>query len=437
MKALVAALLVATLAWFWSQSLQPAQEQTGIELRIYAGAKSSRPDLLRQLADQYQLQYPEVTISISTGAATSELQRKYLTTLFNAEDPSYDLVLLDSINPAQFAKAGWISPLTPYLDGKEQQLAEAYLPLYQQANKVNGHWVALPAYTDALFLYYRKDLLEKYQLQPPVDWTELAAQANTILAAEPSGLKGLSVQGAPIEGAVCTVLMPYWSLDGKLPDASGQWQLDQAKLRQSLSLWLDLIAQGVLPANTAEIKTTDTLTDFKAGKALFALNWGFAWDRFQLDADSVVKDKVAVMPVPALAGGHSASCSGGGQWAVSAFSRHQQQAAALVKFLSSVEASHFLALHGGLLPVYRELYQDPALLQRHSWLAQAEAVLLSAQSRPVTARYPELSSALRVTTSAVLAGAVTLEQGMADMQQRLSQLPPEPVQAQLAQGAKL
>ena len=44
----------------------------------------------------------------------------------------------------------------------------------------------------------------------------------------------------------------------------------------------------------AEVKTPDTVNEFKAGQAVFAINWGFAWDRFKDDADSQVTARAAL-----------------------------------------------------------------------------------------------------------------------------------------------
>ena len=287
-------------------------------------------------------------------------------------------------------------------------------------NTVGGKLVGIPWYTDAGILYYRTDLLEKHGQAVPRTWNELARVARHIQQAEGrADLQGLSVQGAPVEGAVCTFLLPYWSQGKTLQDLEGRPTLDRAAATRGLQQWLTLMDQGVIKRNAAEVKTPDTVNEFKTGKVLFALNWSWAWDRLQKDADSRVRGQVAVMPLPAMDGGGSATCIGGWQWAVSAFSRHKAEAARLVQFMSTPQASQFLAVQGALLPTYAEVYADPAVLAQVPWFADAAAVVRHGRSRPVTARYGEVSDAIRSATNAVLARARSPEDAAADVDSRL------------------
>ena len=155
---------------------------------------------------------------------------------------------------------------------------------------------------------------------------------------------------------------------------------------------------------------------------MFAINWGFAWDRFQVDADSQVKGKVGVMPLPAMAGGKSATCVGGWQWAVSAFSKNKQAAANLVKFMSSPEASKFLAVEGSLLPVYASVYTDPDVVKATPWFKDAAPVVTAGRSRPLSKDYGQVSDVIRTTTSAVLARTKKPEEGVAEIESRLARV---------------
>jgi multiple sugar transport system substrate-binding protein len=406
----------------------PAPAPAPVTLKVFAGGSGQRPDLTRQLLAQYTLRHPHIKVEVETGGATSDLQRQYLSTILNAKDATIDVYLIDIVNPAQYHGAGWLEPLDKLL-GPPAQVLQPYLPAYASANVVDGELAALPAFADAMFLYYRRDLLEKHRQPLPRTWDELAGVARAVQAAEKasgssgiSTLQGLSIQGAPIEGTVCTFLLPYWSLGKELSDSRGKQTLDRAAAAQGLQQWLTLVDQGVIKKNVAEVRTSDTLNEFKAGQVLFAINWGFAWDRYQSDADSKVKGQVGVLPLPAMAGGRSASCLGGWQWAVSAFSRHKAESAKLVSYLASAEASRFYAVRGSLLPAHRALYSDAEVLQAVPWFRDAGPAVMAARSRPVSPDYPQVSDAIRTSTSAALARTKTPERATAEIGSRLARI---------------
>ena len=388
-------------------------------LRVFSGGQNQRPDLMRQLFDKYQASNPGVKIEIETGGATSELQRQYLSTVLNAKDSAIDVFMIDVVNPAQYFSSGWVEPLNAYV-GEPAQVMAPYLPVYASANVVDGKIAALPAFADSMFMYYRKDLLAKHGIAEPKTWDELAAASKKIMAAEGNpALQGLSIQGAPIEGAVCTFLLPYWSQGKEFNDAAGKMTLDKAAATKGLQSWLGLVDQGVMKKNIAEVKTGDTVNEFKAGQVVFAINWGFAWDRFQGDKDSTVQGKVGVMPLPAMAGGKSATCIGGWQWAVSAFSKSKAEAAKLVRYMSSPDAAKFLAVQGSLMPVYPQTYTDADVVKAVPWFKDAAAVVVAGKSRPKSERYGEVSDVIRTTTSAVLARTKTPAEGVDDIENRL------------------
>jgi multiple sugar transport system substrate-binding protein len=396
-----------------------AQQTT---LRVFSGGANQRPDLMRKLFDQYQAKNPGVKIDIETGGATSELQRQYLSTVLNAKDSAIDIYMIDIVNPAQYFGAGWLEPLDAYI-GKPSDALKPYLPVYSTSNVVDGKLAAMPAFADAMFMYYRKDLLDKHGIKEPKTWDELSAAAQKIQKAEGNpNLQGLSIQGAPIEGAVCTFLLPYWGQGKDFNDASGKMTLDKGAATKGLNQWLTMVDQGVIKKNVAEVKTPDTVNEFKAGQVVFAINWGFAWDRFKDDADSQVKGKVGVMPLPAMAGGKSATCVGGWQWAVSAFSKNKPAAANLVKFMSSPEASKFLAQEGSLLATYQSVYTDADVVKAVPWFKDAASVVIAGKSRPISKDYGQVSDVIRTTTSAVLARTKKPEEGVAEIEGRLARV---------------
>jgi multiple sugar transport system substrate-binding protein len=398
-----------------SLSAPAAMAQTN--LRAFVSSQH-RPDVWRKAFDMYEARNPTVKVAIETGGNTSEAQAQYLNTVMTAKDASLDVLILDVIRPAQYAAAGWTVPFNEVLGGDAKAYMGRYLPAYAEANSIDGNIVALPAFADAMFLYYRKDLLEKHGAQPPKTWEELMTASKKILETEANpNLQGLSFQGKAIEGAVCTFLLPYWSM-GKRIVSDGKLTFDRDAAVKSLALWKNFVDQGVAKKNIAEVATDDTRKEFQAGNVLFAVNWAYAWAQFQ-GPESAVKDKVGVVKLPAVQGGESASCLGGWEWGVSSYSKNKTEAQKFVQYLSSPEVSEFMAINASLLPQFPDLYTDPDVTKAVPWFADARPVVETAKTRPVTPRYNEVSDIIRTTVNSVLAGTATPQQGAEQMEGRL------------------
>ena len=155
---------IASTAVIAAALAAPAWSQT--TLRIFTGGQQ-RPDVMRKIADEYQKKNPNVKIDVEVGGATSEAQQQYLSTVLSSKDSALDVILIDVIRPAQWAAQGWAEPLDSYLGADKAKILPTYLKAYADANQVGGKLMALPYFADAQFLYYRKDLLEKYKRPVP------------------------------------------------------------------------------------------------------------------------------------------------------------------------------------------------------------------------------------------------------------------------------
>jgi len=396
------------LVWLIVGMLLASFAMAQTKLRIFVGGQQ-RPDVMRKILDIYEKRTPGVKVEIEVGGATSDQQQQYLTTVLASRDPSIDAILIDIIRPAQYAAAKWSDTLDKYLPGVgKTNLLKQYLPAYAKANQIGGQLYALPSFADAQFLYYRKDLLDKYNLKPPTTWDEAIQQAQTILKGENNpNLNGIGFMGNISEGTVCSFLLPIWAAGGDVDD-DGKLVLTETQAKNSLQFWLDLMDKyKVSPPNMAE-KAQDVIRqEMQAGRWVFGTLFGYAWARFQNDADSQVKGKIGVVPLPRFEGGRSASCLGGWQWTISDFSKNKAQAYKLVRFLTSAEVSKILAIDASNLPVFPTLYKDADVLKVNPWFADALPIVQAARSRPVSPRYPEVADIMRKALNAVLARTKT------------------------------
>ena len=393
-----------------------AQQAT---LRIFTGGQQ-RPDVMRKIADEYQKKNPNVKIEVEVGGATSEAQQQYLSTVLSSKDSVLDVILIDVIRPAQWASQGWAEPFDAYLGADKAKVMGGYLKAYADADQVNGKVIALPYFADAQFLYYRKDLLEKYKRPVPKTWDEMMATAKLVMDGEKNAqLQGFSTAGAPIEGTVCTYLVPLWGAGSELTKDK-KLNLDTPQAREPFQLYGRMKQAGVLPKNIAEIPTDRIRIDMQGGNLIFAMSWGYVWNRLENDADTKVKGKIGVAPLPHDEGGKSATCIGGWQLAVSAFSKNKAEAVKFARWLSSPEVSKMQAVLASHLPVFPGVYKDPEVLKANPWFAEALPVVEGAKSRPVTAQYPQVSDVIRSNMNAYLAGTKTTDVALSDMKTRLA-----------------
>ena len=209
---------------------------------------------------------------------------------------------------------------------------------------------------------------------------------------------------------------------GILALANGKLSLTGDIAKKPFELWADLKASGVLPTNIAEIVTDRMRQNYQAGNLITTMNWGYVWNRVENDADSVVKGKTGVIPMPGFEAGKSATCIGGWQLAVTAFSKNKAEAVKLIRFLSSPEVSKMQAIMASHMPVFPAVYKDPEVLKANPWFADALPVVESAKSRPVSAQYPQVSDVIRSNMNAYLAGTKTTEVALGDMKSRLTPL---------------
>lgn len=342
--------------------------------------------------------------------------------MFAAKSKDVDVISIDVVWPGMIGHH--LIDLQPYTKGEEKR----HFPSIVANNMVDGKLVAMPWFTDAGLLYYRKDLLARYQLDVPTTWEALGKTAAAIQAAERKAgnqdFHGYVWQGKATESLTCNALEWVYSYGGhSIVEPDGTISINNPKAARAIDMaasWIGTISpQGVL--NYAE---EDARGVFQNGKAAFMRNWPYAWALAQGE-DSRVKDKVGVVPLPAGPDGQSAGTLGGWQLAVSKYSQHPEVAADLVMFLTSEAAQKKRAIEGAYNPTYPNLYEDKDVLAANPFFADLVNVLKHAVARPSTvtaAKYNDVSQNFWNGVHDVLSGRTTGEQAVRKLEGRLKRV---------------
>ena len=373
-------------------SLGLAGAASAATLTIACGSNAADAEHCGRHAEEWGRQNGH-TVKLYTAPTSATDNLALLRQQFAAKSSDIDVILIDVVWPGVIKDH--LVDLKPYSQGAEAK----HFPAIVANNTVDGRLVGMPWYTDAGLLYYRRDLLDKYKLKPPATWDELAAAAKTVVAGERAAgakdFQGFVFQAKAYEGLSCNALEWLASFGGgTVVDAEGRITVDNpaaAKALDAAAAWIGSIA----PAGVLNYAEEDARGVFQTGGALFMRNWPYAWALAQA-ADSPVRGKVGVAPLPAGPGGSSAATLGGAQLGVSKYSKNVAAAAALVMHMTSPEVQKRRAIGGSYNPTLPALYKDADVLKANPFMGELLPVFTKAVARPSSAtglKYPEVSRA--------------------------------------------
>ena len=399
-----------------------ALQAAAVELKMVSGAVGIAVQDFPKLVKRWEEATGNTVALVPMPASTSDQFGQYRLWLA-AQNPDIDLYQTDVI---------WAPQLANHfvdLSVAAKDLIPQHFPSIIQSQTVNGKLVALPLFTDAPALYYRKDLLEKHGLAVPKTWAELAKTAKIVQDAERAAGKpdlwGYVWQGNAYEGLTCNALEWIKSFGGgQIVEPDGTISINNEKAVAALETaksWVGTISpEGVLAYQEEEARGL-----WQTGNAVFMRNWPYAYTLGN-GADSAIKGLFDVTTLPS--GGDNdtpAATLGGWNIAVSKYSTKQEAAISLALYLAGPEAQKYRALNESNLPTIVSLYDDADIAASQPFMPHWKEVFLQAVPRPSASTlgsYNEVSSKFWSAVHDVLSGNKEAATALEDLEADLSDL---------------
>ncbi len=413
-------LLLRTLTVF--AALGAAEMTAAAELSLAANTTGKNVNFMREQLDLFEKQTGHKVNLVTMPPSSSEQFSQYRLWLA-AGNKDVDVYQTDVIWAPQLA-----DQFIDLAEATKDVVGDHFLSIIA-SQTVNGRLVALPIFTDAPALYYRKDLLEKHGKTPPRTWDELAATAKEIQekerAAGQADIWGFVFQANAYEGLTCNAL--EWiksSGGGQIVEPDGTISVNNEMAAAAIDRakeWIGTIApEGVLAYQEEESRGV-----WQTGNAVFMRNWPYAYALGNGD-DSAVKGKFEVMPLPTANDGEEPSSAlGGWNLAVSKYSDEQEAAIELVKFLSSKAVQKERALQLSQLPTIASLYDDPDVAAAQPFMPNWKPIFESAVPRPsavTKVKYNEVSSRFWSAVHNTLSGDGTAAENLELLEVELTEV---------------
>jgi trehalose/maltose transport system substrate-binding protein len=415
------AALVACLLAAGGLGARPASAQA--TLSIACGSVGIEFDLCKSGAEAWAKKTGNQVRVVSTPKESNEILALYQQ-LLSSRSGDIDVLRIDVVWPGILAQH-----LVDLGGAVAKDVVAQHFPAIVEANTVGGKLVALPWFTDAGLLYYRKDLLEKHGRKVPATWQELTETARAVQDAERKAgnarMWGFVFQGRAYEGLSCNALEWVDSFGGgTIVDAQGKVTVNNPKAIEALDLARTWV-KGIAPEGVLNYAEEEARGAFQSGSAVFMRNWPYAWALSQA-ADSPVKGKVGVAPLPkGGAGGKHTGTLGGWQLAVNKYSKNAKAAVELAVYLTGPEEQKRAAITASLNPTIPALYEDPEILKANPFFGELLDTFKNAVARPsrVTgARYNQVSSEFWNAAHEVLSGRTPAKASVARLEGTLNRL---------------
>ena len=275
-----------------------------------------------------------------------------------------------------FAALGGFADLTGRV--KDVGGKAAYAPGIWQTTQLAGRdgTYAIPWFTEARAIYYRKDVLEKAGIDPATafkDWDSFEQTLQTIKDKVPEvNGKPIAPFGSPGKKAFDLVhhVMPFvWDAGGaELSADDKKSTIDSPQAEQGVNFMASLIQKGLYDKSMLERDGTQVENQFKGGR--LAVWIGGPWVLGSVDRTDdtnwvkAARENVGVAPMPAGPSGKGFTFVGGSNLMMFKSTKHPNEAWALMKYLSGDAVQ---TQYAGLMGMF------PARLQPQKQVGETDA----------------------------------------------------------------
>lgn len=363
--------------------------------------------------DGFRKAHPDIPLTVENIPGGKNHINKLMAAVAAKAPP--DVTTLDVIGTAQFARIGALMPLDDLIAKHPGLALSQFSPGQVQTGMFNGRHSALPFGGDISVIYYNRDMFRARGLdpdQPPRTWDAFTDAAKRLTA--PPATYGFEIfPGNPTTTTFYG--LPYlWLAGGDALDPKTQlYAFNSPAGVRALTYLSDLHLKHkvLLPAAIGRTGDIDILLDFQQKRV--AMTFGGAAQIPQLAARPMGFD-VGIMEHPTpTAGMASTSFVGGDNVGIMSTIPKDKLAAAvtLMEYLVSAEGQRAWWTSKGLLPVRRDLLDDPYYADH-----PLEKALLAAYARghqpPNTSHYVEMQQYLRDAYQAVFFGQASPQEAL-------------------------
>jgi multiple sugar transport system substrate-binding protein len=389
-------------------------KQGDIELWQGKDVSGNVPKLVKQFNDSH----PNGKVTLHELPDEADQQRQQMIQNAQIKNPKMAVLSVDVVWTAEFAAKGYVEALPPELFP-----TEGHLPATVDSATYFNKLYAMPSTSDGGLLYYRKDLLDKYQLEPPTTFDEMKAACDKITAGESNSKLGcFAGQYNKYEGLTVNFDEAVHGAGGVIVGDDGKPNVATPEATKGLQTLVDFFKSGHIPKAAITWTEEEGRQAFQNGELVFLRNWGYVYNLAnKTDGSSKVAGKFEVAPLPGITQ-PGVSSLGGHNYAIGKFAENKGTAVDFIKFMTSKEVEKSNCLATSSTPSLAELYSDPDIVKKFPYMPTQLKSVETAKPRPKAVEYGDVTLAIQDAAYGALQGQTQPDAALQALQSKLQTL---------------
>ncbi|HEU4673664.1 MAG TPA: extracellular solute-binding protein [Candidatus Limnocylindrales bacterium] len=359
------------------------------------------------------------TITVNTEFVQYEALHDKIVTAQITGSGQYDLVLMDTPWPAEFADAQIVKDITDQVPADFK--SGVFDSAWTAATYKDRIW-GVPWINDTKFFFYNKKMLADAGVTGvPKTWDDVLAAAKAI--------KDKNLVKYPLvwswtqaEAVICDWTELAGVMGGAdFIDTSGAAKFNTGGGLAALQFMKKSIDDGLTNPASLGFVEDDVNKTIGAGQAAMGLNWTYGYNVLNDPATSSVAGDIGVAAAPGTASTPTAGVNGGMSIAVTTKSQHPDEALKLALWMASQPMQE--KYDANTFPMWKTSFDKTDLTAKApDFWAAADNAFGGLVARPIVPYYTKLSSALQVAIQEALKGSKTPQQALDEVAAKLPDL---------------
>ena len=306
-----------------------------------------------------------------------------------------DILIGDTTDHSAYISMGVYDDITDELSKWEE--VKSYYPSVLKGVMKDEKYYGLPFASNDLALFYNKDILAKYGLEPPKTWEDVIKIADAV---KKDGIYGLGMAG--INNEEGTFSMIPW-----LYSAGGSWEnIDSPESKEAFQFLKTLVDNGGMSKEVINLGLGDIQKQFSAGRLALMVNGPWQVPEFKKNNPNL-NWGVTLIPAKKM----SASVIGGESIGIVKGSKVRGEALVFLKYIIQKDVMTSYIDKTGYVPARKDVAEEAVFKNdpiKMVFIKQIE----TAEVRGPHPKWPEISRAIINAEQSILTGQKSVDEAL-------------------------